>query len=423
MSSSRAEDGVGNDGKAVVPNSPARLKVGKGQCGECSDVSSGLNNFDSWMPIVELLEELELGPLDVSRSSKMQFVWGLIALGVSLVLVVSVVAMMIVHSGVPAYPFMLSGAVVLFLSGAVLCLFGSDASQFRWINIKLQTLSSSLIKLFQSVLALHLWAVCGLMTFFIVYPDEVPSREIYISGMLALTLAVGCLCAILWNRPIPLRIVELRAGIGVQGFSAGYEVTVLAAFSAIAIVGLSRFSLGWESVACALLLGLIGYWAYRWRKIDAAGSAVIQALEKVRNAARRVNRAECLSTKSESYGELLDSYRELQVHLLSGTKHVRQRVVSFGLLTLCAIADARRNVGGVASEIVYGAERIAAAQKILDMTDERFAHGSAQVFDGIERMMSSDFYPYMSKNSLKKSRKGSVRSDLYHYLRFWSLRF
>lgn len=401
----------------------AQPQQGEIGCHNCTQDEHETADLDSWIPIVRLLEELELSPLETTKFSKAKAISGLVAFALSLALFVFSVVV-IINNGSPTYlPVMLVGAVVLFVVGIVLCLVGSSTSQFRWINVKIQTVSNSFLKISQTVLALYLWASCGILAFFVVYPDPLNSRSLYIAASLALSLAVGCLCAMFWNKPIALRIIELRSGLGIQGPSAVFEVSVLAAFSTVAVAGLTKLSLSWESVACALLLGLVGYWAYRWRKIEAANSEVIDALDRVRSAARRVNREDSQLCRAEGYNELLDSYRELQIYLLSGTRHVRQRVVSFGLLTLCAIADARRDVGVVASEFVYGGGRISASQEILDMTDERFAHGSAQVFDGIQRMMSDGFYPQMSKKSLKEARKGSTNSDLNHYLRYWALRF
>src|SRR5699024_11714397 len=123
-------------------------------------------------------------------------------------------------------------------------------------------------------------------------------------------------------------------------------------------------------------------WAYRWKKFEATNSAVIDVLDRVRNAARRVNGVSDPRDQVKNYEEFLDAYRELQIFLLSGTKHLRQNVTSFGLLTLCAIADSRRNVGAVASELVIGYKRIAASQAVLDMSAKLYDHVCYLVFKG-----------------------------------------
>jgi len=413
-----------NDGrKELAPLNRMQLENGKYDYQYCLNERPEDTRMDSWVPLVDLLEELELNPIEKSGIEKSKFIFGLLALGASLALFLIVVIGVIWQKGMPVHPVLSVSIIVLFLIGVICCLFGSSSSQFRWMTVKFQAISNILVKIFQVFIALYLWSSCGLLIFFITYPKEIDSRNQYIVALLVLTLAVGCLCAMLWNQPMPLRIIELRAGLSVQEFSAWFEVSVLVAFSAVAVAGLSKMSLSWESVACALLLGLVGYWAYRWRKIEESNSAVIGAIDRIRTAARGVNLDEVRRGNSKSFNELFESYRELQLLLLSGTKHVRQRVTSFGLLTLCAIADSRRNVGVMASDLVYGSDRISASQKILDMSDEKFAHASAQLFDGIQRMMSDGFYPQMPKKALKKERKGNVNSDLYHYLRFWSLRF
>lgn len=410
-------------GKEPAPFSRMQLEKGETDRHTCLNERPKDDHMDSWVPLVELLEELELSPLEKSGIDKTKFIGGLLAFGMSLALFLVLATGAIWRKGMSAYPGLSVSIVILFLLGVIFCLFGSSSNQFRWMTVKFQTISNALVKIFQVLIAIYLWSSCGLLIFFIIYPKDIDSRNQYIVALLLVILAVGFLCAMLWNQPVPLRIIELRAGLSVQGFSAGFEVSVLVAFSAVAVASLSRLSLSWESVACALLLGLVGYWAYRWRKIEESNSAVIDTIDRIRTAARRVNLDDGELGKSKRFNELLDSYRELQLFLLSGTKHVRQRVISFGLLTLCAVADARRNVGVVASELVHGSDRIPASQKILDMTDEKFAHASAQLFDGIQRMMSDGFYPQMSNKELKKERKGNVKSDLYHYLRFWSLRF
>jgi len=401
----------------------ALLKTGETERVDSPIKQSELATPESWEPIVDLLEELELGSLETSKGSRRKLTLGVVALGSSLTLFVWSVTIAILQNDPPPNLVMLVCAAILFVVGGVFSLLGSTSAQFRWLNLKMQTLSTVLIRVVQVFLSLYLWVGACLLVFFIVYPGHLNSREMYIVAMLAFTLAIGCLCASLWNMSIPLKIVELRSAFGGQGLSVAFEVSILAAFSAVAVAGLSKFSLSWESVACALLLGLVGYWAYRWKKFEATNSAVIDVLDRVRNAARRVNGVSDPRDQVKNYEEFLDAYRELQIFLLSGTKHLRQNVTSFGLLTLCAIADSRRNVGAVASELVIGYKRIAASQAVLDMSDKRFAHGSAQVFDGILRMMNGGFYPQIARTYLKKARKGVVKSDLYHYLQYWSLRF
>lgn len=72
--------------KEPAPFSQMQLEKGEPDRNICLTERPKNSHMDSWMPLVELLEELELNPLKKSGVDKEKFIGGLLAFGMSLVL-------------------------------------------------------------------------------------------------------------------------------------------------------------------------------------------------------------------------------------------------------------------------------------------------------------------------------------------------
>lgn len=231
-------------------------------------------------------------------------------------------------------------------------------------------------------------------------------KSLAIAQIVILIVALATGNIVISSGPIKVGIVAQRSRFNSKKWAAIIEAITMGFPLAAAVYLVSTVSASWSALALALLLALVGYCNFKLKALDSAFSELLDHFDTVRECSLALAQVDERRREPELARQFYSSYRSLHLLMVSSPSITRRPVYLFGIHALCAIADARTTHAAKIDDYLKGDKRIEASQKCLEMPEAEFAMASAQIFDGLMRMLDSSFAP-----GFKRSRRNTDIRD------------
>ncbi|WP_193069922.1 hypothetical protein [Brevibacterium aurantiacum] len=355
-------------------------------------------NSNAWRPIVYLLGLYEYNSENPRPGSPAKKVWGIIVLIIGIVCFFGGAI-----SDSEMWPSLVRTAFIglamaAIMIGMALLFTALTSEQFSKVVKTSKKLAGQVEVTAQILFALGALLLSTFVA--LVYLDadsEVTAETTVQLVLLVAAVVVGNL--IIGSGSIEIGIVAQRSRFNSRKWAAIIETVTMTFPLAVAVYLFSTVSVSWPALAFAILLALIGYCNYKLKNLDRSFVRLIECFDEVRRCSLEYLDSSKSPENITNLRALYGAYRRLHLMMISSPSVTRRSVTLFSIHALCVVADARSAGDLSFVRRLKGSKRISAAARCASMSDRKFAIASAQVFDGLLRMMDSSFAPTYSRKS------------------------
>lgn len=355
-------------------------------------------NSNAWRPIVYLLGLYEYNSENPRPGSPAKKVWGIIVLIIGIVCFFGRAI-----SDSEMWPSLVRTAFIglamaAIMIGMALLFTALTSEQFSKVVKTSKKLAGQVEVTAQILFALGALLLSTFVA--LVYLDadsEVTAETTVQLVLLVAAVVVGNL--IIGSGSIEIGIVAQRSRFNSRKVGRDHRDSDNDVPACSRCVPFSTVSVSWPALAFAILLALIGYCNYKLKNLDRSFVRLIECFDEVRRCSLEYLDSSKSPENITNLRALYGAYRRLHLMMISSPSVTRRSVTLFSIHALCVVADARSAGDLSFVRRLKGSKRISAAARCASMSDRKFAIASAQVFDGLLRMMDSSFAPTYSRKS------------------------